>query len=193
MSSSAAADFPTGFALHQITSPEELEQWTPSLTQLLLSCVNDDPSSSSIGFHAPLSTTKATEFWSSQSPQLFGLNPRATLFVLARDTTAVGTISLVTHPKETHAHKVEVGKLLVSAAERGHGLGRKLMDMAESFAKEELGKKMVLLDTASDTPARGFYLKLGYTEWGVCPQYAESADGHLHDCSFFYKFLETRI
>ncbi|KAF5984735.1 beta transducin-like protein [Fusarium bulbicola] len=113
---SAALDFPPGFTLHEITSPEELEQWTPSLTQLLLSCVNDDPSASSIGFHAPLTTTKATEFWSSQSPQLFGLNPRATLFVLARDTTAVGTISLVTHPKETHAHKVEVGKLLVSAA-----------------------------------------------------------------------------
>ncbi|EXL40701.1 hypothetical protein FOCG_16851 [Fusarium oxysporum f. sp. radicis-lycopersici 26381] len=193
MGSSAALEFPTGFTLHQITSPEELERWNPSLTQLLLSCVNEDPSASSIGFHAPLSTTKATEFWSSQSPQLFGLNPRATLFVLARDTTAVGTISLVTHPKETHAHKVEVGKLLVSAAERGHGLGRKLMEMAERFAKEELGKTMVLLDTASDTPARGFYLKLGYTEWGVCPQYAESADGHLHDCSFFYKFLHNQI
>ncbi|KAF5251258.1 hypothetical protein FANTH_3693 [Fusarium anthophilum] len=186
---SAALDFPPGFTLHKITSPDELEQWTHSLTQLLLSCVNDDPSASSIGFHAPLTITKATEFWSSQSPHLFGLNPRATLFVLARDTTVVGTISLVTHPKETHAHKVEVGKLLVSAAERGHGLGRKLMEMSERFAKEELGKKMVLLDTASDTPARGFYLKLGYTEWGVCPQYAESADGHLHDCSFFYKFL----
>ncbi|KAG4293686.1 hypothetical protein FPRO06_00271 [Fusarium proliferatum] len=189
MGSSTAIKFPAGFTLHQITSPEKLEQWKISLTQLLLSCVNDDPSASSIGFHAPLSAAKATEFWSSQSPQLFGPNPRATLFVLARDTTAVGTISLVTHPKETHSHKVEVGKLLVSAAERGHGLGRKLMDMAESFAKQELGKKMVLLDTASDTPARGFYLKLGYTEWGVCPQYAESADGHLHDCSFFYKLL----
>ncbi|KAF4439410.1 beta transducin [Fusarium acutatum] len=146
MSSSAALEFPTGFTLHQITSPEELERWNPLLTQLLLSCVNDDPSASSIGFHAPLSATKATEFWSSQSPQLFGPNPRATLFVLARDTTAVGTISLVTHPKETHAHKVEVGKLLVSATERGHGLGRKLMDMAERFAKEELEFSMRLLD-----------------------------------------------
>nr|RBQ98109.1 hypothetical protein FVER53263_00252 [Fusarium verticillioides] len=191
MASSAAVEFPTGLTLHRITSPEKLEQWTPSLTQLLLSCVNDDPSSSSIGFHAPLSTTKATEFWSSQSPQLFGRNPRATLFVLARDTTAVGTISLVTHPKETHSHKVEVGKLLVSSEERGHGLGRKLMDMVERFAKEELGKKMVLLDTASDTPARGFYLKLGYTEWGVCPQYAESADGHLHDYQTFLPAAPT--
>jgi GNAT superfamily N-acetyltransferase len=191
MGSSAAINLPTGFTLHRITTAEELERWTPSLTQLLQSCVNDNPSASSIGFHAPLSATKATEFWSSLSPQLFSLKPRTTLFILARDTTAVGTISLVTHPKETHAHKVEVGKLLVSVEERGHGLGRKLMNMVERFAKEELGKTMVMLDTASDTPARGFYLKLGYTEWGVCPRYAESADGHLHDCSFFYKFLDN--
>ncbi|KAF4332443.1 acetyltransferase [Fusarium beomiforme] len=192
MDFSAVANLPEGLTIHRVSTPEQLEQWTPSLTTLLLSCINDDPPASSLGFRAPLSTAKATEFWSSLSPQLFGETPRTTLFVLARDATAIGTMQLVTHPKETHSHKVEVGKLLVSEKERSHGLGRKLMQVAEKFAKEELGKTMVMLDTATKSPARGFYVKLGYTEWGVCPQYAESADGHLHDTSFFYKFLGNK-
>ncbi|UQC77822.1 uncharacterized protein CLUP02_03293 [Colletotrichum lupini] len=93
------------------------------------------------------------------------------------------------HHTETHAHKVEIGKLLVAESDRGRGLGRKLMNVAESFAQDNLAKNMVLLDTATESPAREFYLKLGYTEWGICPQYAASADGHIHESSFFYKYL----
>jgi ribosomal protein S18 acetylase RimI-like enzyme len=182
-------DWPQGIELHLIDTPKDLEQWTPSLTKLLQSCINDDPPSSSLGFHAPLSTIDAAEFWLSLSPQLFSSKSRISLFVLTRGSSAIGTVHLVAHPKATHAHKVEVAKLLISTNERRLGLGRKLMEFSESFAKEKLGKSMVMLDTATETPARGFYLKLGYTEWGVCPSYAESADGHLHDCSFFYKIL----
>ncbi|KAH7120432.1 putative histone acetyltransferase [Dactylonectria estremocensis] len=168
----------------------ELHHWVPSLARLLQSCVNVDPASSSIGFRAPLSEAKATAYWESLSANLFGTRPSTTLFILSRGSNAVGTIQLVTHPKETHAHKIEVGKLLVAGEERGHGLGRRLMEIAERYAFNKLGKTMVLLDTATETPARGFYLKLGYTEWGICPQYAESATGDLHDCSFFYKILD---
>lgn len=189
MDASVINDFQNGLTTHHVTSAEELEQWTPSLILLLQSCVNVDPASSSIGFRAPLSETKARAYWESLSAQLFCDQPRTTLFVLGRASRAIGTVQLVTHAKETHSHKVEIGKLLIAADERGHGLGGKLMEAAERFALEKLAKTMVLLDTSTETPARGFYLRLGYTEWGVCPQYAESATGKLHDCSFFYKFL----
>ncbi|KAF4432124.1 hypothetical protein F53441_13843 [Fusarium austroafricanum] len=185
----STVDLPKGLTIHHVNSTEMLERWIPSLVELLQSCVNDDPASSSIGFRAPLSESKAREFWNSLSTQLFGDQARINLLVLVREDVTIGTIQLVTHPKETHAHKVEVGKLLISEKERSHGLGRRLVEVSERFAREKLGKTMVLLDTATNTPARGFYLKLGYTEWGICPQYAESADGNLHDCSFFYKFL----
>ncbi|KAK0367541.1 hypothetical protein CLIM01_15103 [Colletotrichum limetticola] len=175
--------------VHRVDSAEDLELWTPSLVQLLQSCVNIDPASSSIGFRAPLSEAKATEYWHSLSAQLYGSQPNTTLFVLGRGSNAIGTIQLVTHAKETHAHKVEIGKLLVAESDRGRGLGRKLMNVAESFAQDNLAKNMVLLDTATESPAREFYLKLGYTEWGICPQYAASADGHIHESSFFYKYL----
>lgn len=190
MSTKPVIEWPERLELHRIDSQSALEQWTPTLTKLLQSCVNDDPASSSIGFLAPLSNTSASAFWLSLSPQLFGPQARTTLFVLARGSSAVGTVHITTHPKATHVHKVEVAKLLVSAEERGLGLGRKLMDMVERFAKEELGKTMIMLDTATDTPARGFYLKLGYIEWGICPNYSQNAIGHLHGCSFFYKSLD---
>ncbi|CEI69309.1 hypothetical protein FVEN_g3946 [Fusarium venenatum] len=190
MSDSITVNWPQGLELYHIDTFQALEEWTPPLTKLLQSCVNDEPPSSSLGFHAPLSSSDAQEFWLSLSTQLFGPKSRISLFVLARGSSAVGTIHLLSHPKATHAHKVEVAKLLVSEEERGLGLGRKLMEFSERFAKEKLGKSMVMLDTATETPARGFYLKIGYTEWGICPNYAESADGRLHDCSFFYKKLD---
>ncbi|KAH0442462.1 hypothetical protein CcaCcLH18_01504 [Colletotrichum camelliae] len=164
---------------------------------MLQSCVNQDPEASSIGFRAPLSEDDATAYWASLSLDISGTDPLVYVFVLIdpaksndRASTAIGTFQLGQNPKATHRHKIEVRKLLVHPAQRGSGLGRKLMDFAEMFAREDLGKTMMLLDTASDTPARGFYLKLGYVEWGVCPAYAQNALGRLHDCSFFLKMLQ---
>ncbi|KAK1961273.1 putative histone acetyltransferase [Colletotrichum sublineola] len=179
------------FSIHQVKTERDLEQWVPGLSRLLQSCVNIDPASSSLGFRAPLSAVKATVYWESLSGQLFGVEPTTKLFVVTRasqpDPKVIGTFQLATQPKETHAHKAEVRKLLVAAEERGHGLGKMLMDTAERFAFEALGKTLLLLDTSTESPARGFYLRLGYTEWGVCPNYATSANGELHDVSFFHK------
>ncbi|KAH7191844.1 putative histone acetyltransferase [Fusarium flagelliforme] len=184
----SSTTWPEGLELHHVDTPEALKKWTPSLANLLHHCVNWDPPSSALGFHAPLPLVKSEEFWLSLSPKL---STTTNLFVLVRySDRIVATVQLVTYEKVTFAHKVEIAKLLVREDERGLGLGRKLMEFAERYAKDVLGKSMVMLDTASDTPARGFYLKLGYTEWGVCPNYATSADGHIHDCSFFCKFLE---
>ncbi|KZL67727.1 acetyltransferase [Colletotrichum tofieldiae] len=181
--------------IHHVRSESDFQQWLPGLCRLLQSCVNVDPASSSLGFREPLSEAKAMAYWKSLSAQLFGVDPATTLFVVTRASypgfDAIGTVQLATQPKETHAHKVEVRKLLVAAEERGHGLGRKMMDAAERFALETLGKTMVLLDTSTESPARAFYLKLGYTEWGICPKYSTSAIGELHDVSFFYKDLDA--
>ncbi|KAK2063664.1 acyl-CoA N-acyltransferase [Colletotrichum caudatum] len=183
------------FSIIRVKSERDLEQWVPGLCRLLQSCVNTDPATSSLGFRAPLSAAKATAYWESLSGQLPGSEPTTTLFVAARasrpDPEVIGTFQLATQTKETHAHKAEVRKLLVAAGERGHGLGRMLMATAERFASETLGKTLLLLDTTTESPARAFYLRLGYTEWGVCPNYAGSAIGELHDVSFFHKILDA--
>ncbi|KAK1596123.1 putative histone acetyltransferase [Colletotrichum navitas] len=181
--------------MSRMTYQDNLEQWIPGLCRLLQSCVNIDPASSSLGFRAPLSVVTATAYWESLSAQLFGVEPTTTLFVVTRasqpDFKVIGTFQLATQLKETHAHKAEVRKLMVAAEERSHGLGKMLMATAEKFALEALGKTLLLLDTSTESPARTFYLRLGYTEWGVCPNYATSAIGQLHDVSFFLKVLGT--
>ncbi|WDK09708.1 acetyltransferase [Colletotrichum graminicola] len=195
MSKMTHQDSSESFSVHQVKSQRDFEQWIPSLCRLLQSCVNIDPASSSLGFRAPLSEVTATAYWESLSAQLFGVEPTTTLFVVTRasqpDLKLIGTFQLATQPKETHAHKAEVKKLMVATEERGHGLGKKLMATAEKFTLEALGKTMLLLDTSTESPARTFYLRLGYTEWGVCPNYATSATGQLHDVSFFVKVLDA--
>ncbi|KAM0278270.1 hypothetical protein ACHAQH_005283 [Verticillium albo-atrum] len=181
------------YAITQIRTPADRERFLPSLRRLLQSCVNPEPAISSITFLAPLSDADATTYWLDLWPNLFGVEPLVSLFVLTRPassaTEALGTVQLACSPKQTHAHKAEIHKLLVLPEERAKGLGRKLMAHAESFALAELGRSMLLLDTATETPARAFYLRSGWTEYGICPNYAAYADGKLGDCSFFYKSL----
>ncbi|CAG7557891.1 unnamed protein product [Fusarium equiseti] len=150
MSILSSTAWPEGLQLHLVNTSEALQRWTPSLANLLQSCVNDDPPSSALGFHAPLTTTNASDFWLALSPQL----PTTTaLFVLARDSTVVGTVQLVTYVKATFAHKVEIVKLLVSEKERGVGLGRQLMGFAESACAQLTAMILSLLTLASLTSA----------------------------------------
>jgi GNAT superfamily N-acetyltransferase len=182
------------FVMHKVETEDDFTRWLPSLSRLLQICVNND-SFSSLGFRAPISDAKATEYWQSISQSLVGPDSNCILFMLSRASApeghAVGTVHIAMQSKETHAHKIEVRKLLIDSAERGHGLGRKLMEGVEEYAAKELGKTLALLDTSTDSPARAFYLKLGYTEWGVCPDYSTNASGDLHPTSFFYKKLKS--
>lgn len=170
------------------------EKYRDSLITLLQSCVNDDPPASSIGFLAPLRDTAADAYWTAVFDDLAAAPSAPTLLVVpdANDpssSSVVATVQIARYAKETHAHKGEIRKLLVHPSHRRGGLGRRLMDAVERIAREDLGIGMLLLDTARDTPARQFYRRLGWTEWGMCPEYARFADGRMSDCSFFYKKL----
>lgn len=187
------------FLITQITCHDDFERVLPSLRLLLQECINIDPSSSALCFLAPISDHDADAYWRSLWPQIASTPPLVSLFVLTRRAATggtpdlanvVGTVHLACSPKQTHDHKAEVLKLLVSSAERGKGLGHLLMAHVEAFARDRLNKSVLLLDTATGTPARSFYLKSGWTEWGVCPTYATYADGTLGDCSFFIKQLK---
>lgn len=168
------------------------EKYLPSLRRLLQVCVNDEPLLSSIGFFAPLSDHAAIDYWLSLFPTVFGPSALSTLLVVT-DTEdpllVVATVQIARYGKETHSYKGEIRKLLVHPAYRRGGLGRRLMEVAEKVAAEDLGLEMLVLDTALETPARQLYQRLGWTEWGVCPEYAKFADGRKADCSFFVKKL----
>jgi hypothetical protein len=61
------------------------------------------------------------------------------------------------------------------------------MKEAEQWALE-LGKTVLVLDTASDTAER-LYLRLGWTLCGVIPNYALMPDGAPCATTIFYKQL----
>lgn len=173
-----------------LSGPADIEAHLPSLRSLLQSCVNTDPSASSIGFLAPLSDEDADRYWRSLGPSL---GTTCHLFVMFDPASGKGevaaTAQLLTIPKATHAHRGEVAKLLVRPAGRRSGLGRATMAHVEAFAREELGQRVLTLDTETETPALEFYRGTGWVEWGTCPDYAAFADGRLGSATFFYKSL----
>lgn len=86
------------------------------------------PSTSSIGFLAPLSDADADQYWRSLGASL---GTTCHLFVLNDpdgddddDQATAASVQLLTDPKVTHAHRGEVAKLLVRPSARRRGLGR---------------------------------------------------------------------
>ncbi|KAI1195348.1 acyl-CoA N-acyltransferase [Nemania serpens] len=176
--------------ISRIRDASALTKCLPSLQRLLQRCVNDDAASSSIGFLAPLSDEVAIQHWLDLQPSITGARPENTFLIATlEDGTVVATVLIARALKQTHLYKGEVRKLLVHPDFRRHGLGRTMMAAAERTAREELGLELLLLDTATALPARLFYLKTGWTEWGTCPDYAMDAAGTKHECSFFFKRL----
>lgn len=174
-----------------LSGPADIEAHLPSLRSLLQSCVNTEPSTSSIGFLARLSDEDADRYWRSLGP---GLGTTCHLFVMSDPAAGEGeevaaTAQLLTIPKATHAHRGEVAKLLVRPAGRRSGLGRGMMAHVEAFARDELGLRVLTLDTETETPALAFYRGTGWVEWGTCPDYAAFADGRLGSATFFFKSL----
>ncbi len=168
-----------------------LTKCLPSLQRLLQRCVNDDPAGSSIGFLAPLSDDDARQHWLDFQPSISGPRPENTLLVatVGGDDNVVATVVISRALKQTHAYKAEIRKLLVHPDFRRGGLGRAMMAQAERVAREELGIDLLVLDTATAFPARLFYLTTGWTEWGICPDYAMDAAGNKLDVSFFFRRL----
>lgn len=179
----------------KIQDGSDIEKYLPSLRRLLQACVNDKPDVSSIGFLHPLSDHNAIDYWLHLLPSVLGPNPLATVLVATHpgaddSSVVVATVQIARMAKETQGYKGEIRKLLVHPSYRRGGVGRRVMEAAEHIARDELGLEMLVLDTATETPARDFYLRTGWREWGICPIYAKFADGRKGDCSFFIKMLQ---
>ncbi|KAL7912522.1 acyl-CoA N-acyltransferase [Trichoderma velutinum] len=179
------------FVVSPVTDATAVEKHLTSLRELLQHCINDEPETSSLGFMAPLTDHTAISYWLELLPSVIGPNATTTLLIATAPGSdkVVATVQLGRMPKETHSYKGEIRKLMVHPDFRRHGLGRRMMDEIEKVAKEEFALELLLLDTSKETPARQFYLRTGWTEWGICPDYAKSSSGHKHDCCFFVKSL----
>ena len=79
--------------------------------------------------------------------------------------------------------------LALRFAQRGQGIGRRLMEAVEAAAREA-GRTLLVLDTRQGDVAEGLYARHGYVRAGAIPMYARSADGTLDATVIFYRLLE---
>jgi ribosomal protein S18 acetylase RimI-like enzyme len=176
------------FTITQLKTTEDIQTHSQGLSLLLQACVNEG---TSLGFLAPLSVPSAQEYWTSLESLITSPKSNLYLFILTSPTSSspsqiLGTVQLFSISKHTHSHRGEVQKLLVLPDARKLGIARQLMRHVEDFARE-LGKEVLVLDTATLSPAREMYTRLGWEEWGTCKAYASWTDGSKCDATFFRK------
>jgi ribosomal protein S18 acetylase RimI-like enzyme len=150
-----------------------------SLASLLIAVVEDG---ASIGFLPPLCEDDSLSYWKGV------LAPNVRLWVARHNGELVGTVQLHLSTPRNGTHRAEIAKLMVHPKSRRMGIARRLMAVAEQTAIQD-NRSLIVLDTRAGDPSNTLYRSLGFLEAGRIPQYARSADGHLHETVFYYKLL----
>lgn len=140
----------------------------------------------SVSFMHPLALDDAQAFWDASLAQA----ARGVRFVLGAfdGGTLVGTVTLHCDCPPNQPHRGEIAKMMTAASHRGRGVGSALLREAEQIARQQ-GRTLLVLDTAVDEGATGFYEKLGYTLAGMIPDFALKPHGGLTGTNIFYKYL----
>ncbi|PRY32264.1 GNAT family N-acetyltransferase [Pseudosporangium ferrugineum] len=162
-------------------TPETFAAHLPGLADLLVDAVRGG---ASVGFLADLDRESAAAWWGQRAAAV--ADGSLAVWVAAGPAGPAGTISLAFAGKPNARHRADVVKLAVRRDQRGRGLGRALLDVAERAAAAA-GITLLLLDTETDSPAEHLYRSAGWRRYGIVPDYAAGPSGELRDCSFFYK------
>ena len=70
-------------------------------------------------------------------------------------------------PDDPHPFHVELAELSVLAEVRGHGVGKQLLDAAETFGRRLGAPVLVVRVNAHNSGARRFYARCGLEESGI--------------------------
>lgn len=153
------------------------------LAALLHDCI---AAGASIGWVHPPSIDAARAYWQRIADS--EARGERCWWVIEDAGRLVGSAQLVTEGPENGRWRAEVCKVMVHPGARRRGFGRRLMQAAEAEARR-LGKRLILLDTNTDSPAQRLYEGLGWQVCGVMPDYAEQADGSLGATTWMFKQL----
>jgi len=140
----------------------------------------------SVNFLAGFSRDGALAFWRNQLPGIASGERR--LLVADNGERLVATALLMFAQQPNQPHRAEVGKMLVRASERRHGLGRRLLEAVEQAAREA-GRTLLMLDTETGSAGDRLYRSCGWTDYGRVPGHAFRPEGRLAETTFFYKQL----
>ena len=151
------------------------------LSRILIETV---ASGGSVSFMYPLAPETADAFWES-SLAAAARGERIVLGAWDGDRL-IGTVSLLLNCPPNQPHRAEIAKLMTCPSHRGRGIATQLMNVAEEMAVE-WNRSLLVLDTATEEGASGFYEKLGYTLAGEIPDYALKPHGGLTGTLIFWK------
>jgi ribosomal protein S18 acetylase RimI-like enzyme len=101
----------------------------------------------------------------------------------------VGTVQLGLDTPPNQPHRADVKKLLVHRSARGHGVAAALMARVEEEARRH-GRWLLVLDTVPSDNGHRLYLREGWTQIGIVPDYAMFPDGRLCDTAIMWKRLD---
>lgn len=156
--------------------------YIPALHALLTEAVKDG---ASIGFMWPVNNDEIAAYWRDVAQSV--AQHKKYLVVILDDTgSLLGTAQLEPSPKENGRHRAEVQKVIVALHARNRGIGKLLMQHVESRAKD-LNRSMLLLDTRVDDIGERLYESMGWSKFGIAPDYAFSPDGTLAGSAFYFK------
>jgi acetyltransferase len=164
-------------------SPRELDAALPTFIELLQESVNGG---GALGFHAPLAAEDAREYWRALRPELE--SGSRVLLAASDNGRIVGSGQLALAPWRNAAHRAAIEKLFVSAAMRGRGLGKALINALQDAARLR-GRSLLLINARRAAPAERLYKSLGYREFGVIPGYALGPNGERYDSVCMYREL----
>lgn|SRR5574342_803762 len=141
----------------------------------------------SVGFLPPLDSDEASAYWDGVAAALKG-GGRRLWIARSTDGGIIGSVQLDLAAQANGGHRAEVIKLMVLSRARRRGIGRLLMEAAETEARR-LGRTTLVLDTRQGDPSEALYRGMNWQPAGAIPRYARSADGTLHTTAFYYKLL----
>jgi acetyltransferase len=170
---------------HQITADALLRHQT-GLMALIQDAVADG---ASIGFIAPMSDDDAHAYW-EKVQNAVASGEKIILIALDEHQRVAGSIQLENATFPNGHHRAEVQKLLVHRDDRNRGIAKMLLNLIEQKARD-LGKWLLVLDTVEGSVAQGLYLRSGYSQVGIIPEYALSSAGVYEATVIFYKNLNS--
>lgn len=139
----------------------------------------------SVSFMHPFTRDKALAFWRGVAR---GVAAGERVIVVAEDELGIcGTAQLILALPENQPHRADLAKMLVHRRARRRGIGAAVLHAAEDAARE-LGKTLLVLDTASQDAER-LYERAGWIKVGVIPDYALMPDGAFCDTVVYYRRL----
>lgn len=150
-------------------------------SEILVACV---AAGASTGFLAPLSPDKSRAHWKRVSAEV--AQGHRVLLGAWLEGALVGTVQLDLATPEDQQHRAGLVKLLADPAFRRRGVGEALLRRAEQTALR-LGRRLITLEAEAGGEGERLCRRLGWTEGGCIPDFAQDAAGQPRAVLFFYK------